>query len=54
MENKIVTMASRKFGTVRKIYEGNEVIFCGADIPTRSQIASRLRCPLSPKVTYTA
>lgn len=32
MENKIVTMASRKFGTVRKIYEGDKVIFCGADV----------------------
>lgn len=32
MENKIVTMASKKFGTVRKIYEGGKVIFCGADV----------------------
>lgn len=32
MENKIVTMASRKFGTVRKIVEGDKVIFCGADV----------------------
>lgn len=32
MENKIVTMASEKFGTVRKIYEGGKVIFCGADV----------------------
>lgn len=32
MENKIVTMANSKFGTVRKIYEGDRVIFCGADV----------------------
>lgn len=32
MENKIVTMASKKFGTVRKIFEGDKVIFCGVDI----------------------
>lgn len=32
MENKIVTMANSKFGTVRKIYEGDKVIFCGADV----------------------
>lgn len=25
-------MASKKFGTVRKIYEGGKVIFCGADV----------------------
>lgn len=51
MENKIVTMASRKFGTVRKIYEGNEVIFCGADIAkalgysnVRDALAKHCRC----------
>ena len=32
MENKIVTMASKKFGTVRKILEGNIILYCASDI----------------------
>lgn len=32
MENQIVTMASKKFGTVRKIYEGGKALFCARDI----------------------
>lgn len=32
MENKIVTMASKKFGTVRKMNENGKVLFCGADV----------------------
>lgn len=32
MENKIVTLTSEKFGTVRKITEGKNVLFCGSDV----------------------
>lgn len=32
MENKIVTMASKKFGTVRKIYESGNALYCARDI----------------------
>lgn len=51
MENKIVTMANKKFGTVRKIYEGDKVIFCGADVAkalgytnSRRALAAHCRC----------
>lgn len=32
MENKIVTLTSEKFGTVRKITEGKNVLFCASDV----------------------
>lgn len=32
MENKIVTMTSNQFGTVRKICENNNVLFCASDV----------------------
>lgn len=34
MENKIVTMANAKFGTVRKIVEGDSVLYCARDVAT--------------------
>ncbi len=32
MENKIVTLTSKKFGTVRTITDGNNVLFCASDV----------------------
>lgn len=32
METKVITMASREFGTVRKIKENNAVLYCGSDV----------------------
>lgn len=31
-KNNVITMANAKFGTVRKIVEGESVLYCGADI----------------------
>lgn len=51
MENKIVTMASKKFGTVRKMNENGKVLFCGADIAkalgytnSHKALAAHCRC----------
>lgn len=51
MENQIVTMASKRFGTVRKIVESESVLYCGADIAkalgytnSRKALAAHCRC----------